>query len=752
MSNEQTSFQAGIDFESILRIISKQVYETPLAFIRENVQNCVDAVRIQAHRDGGLPQDDCYQINVTVADGKIVVQDNGIGMTADDLRNYFWTIGASGKRTEEALAAGCVGTFGIGGFANFGVCGTLEVISQTRDEEHGTLTRLSESDIREAGNTIPRVTTEISDVAAPRGTVVIGHLREAPNLDELQRYLEDFARFVPVAVYFNGQKISQIKFAVAEERENYSAVADNKTEWQSGEIVITGQLFEDGGHTLIASIDGMSVAGSATNLTGLLRFESGPLGVFKHGFKLCTAQIGTMIGVSGRVDCDRFVPTAGRDSLDSETTSLLSRIVSTLEKAAIDTILETPERIAQYTRIFQYVTRNGLVNKLGNVMVRLADGSETTLGEIRIKANQGEVGVFFGVAQKQALSQIMQARGHLVVLLSSDRHRRAAERQYLENYCSAKPFDGIIDCAEYYQDLTRFEMIFLSELESTISRSYEVSDFRLVPGKLTEDIPVFLREIRRGQPLEIFVDVRHPEIMKLEVLGFTSILYSLISTFCHEYLGPSLKKWSPRFFGDGALNLELLSKRRSELWILVKDDIGEIRKGALRQIVTRSDIQMVNVSGEQDEPTPSAQKHNPRILRIVDESGETGLAGYYIRVPDTAFAAYGDLLQSCESRGLVWAGNKITFVASDTISSAFQYEIRLDELVAPASNGDKRAEGAVELHQPLPELFEGAYFPIPRFMEPFLVPVGDREIRVELRCDWIDMRTARQWLPRAMVA
>ena len=752
MSNEQTSFQAGIDFESVLRIISKQVYETPLAFIRENVQNSVDAVRIQAHRDGGLPEDARYKIDVDAADGEIVVKDNGIGMSSDDLRNYFWTIGASGKRTEEALAAGCVGTFGIGGFANFGVCGTLEVISQTKDEDHGTLTRLSESDIRKAGNTIPSVTTEVSDAAAPRGTVVIGHLREAPNLDELQRYLVDFARYVPVAVYFNGNKISQTRFSDADERGNYTAVADGKKEWQSGEIAITGQLFEDGGHTLIAAIDGMSVAGIPSDLTGLLRFENGPLGVFKHGFKLCTTQIGTTIGVSGRVDCDRFVPTAGRDSLDSETASLLNRIVSVLEKAAIDTVLEAPERIAQHTRIFQYVTRHGLVDRLGNVMVRLADGSETTLGEIRTKANQGEVGVFFGVSQKQALSQIMQARGHLVVLLSSERHRREAERQYLENYCSAKPFDGIIDCAEYYQDLNRFELVFLSELESTISRSYEVSEFRLVPGKLTEDIPVFFREIRRGQPLEIFVDVRHPEITKLEVLGYTSILYSLISAFCHEYLGPSLKRWSPRFFGDGALNLELLSKRRSELWVLVKDDIGEIRKGALRQVVTRSDIQMVNVFGRQRESTPPAEKRNPRILRIVDESGDTGLAGYYIRVPDTAFAAYGDLFQSCESRGLVWAGNKITFVASDTISSAFQYEIRVDELVAPVSNGDKRAEGAVELFQPVQEIFEGAYFPIPRFMEPFLVPVGDREIRLELRCDWIDMRTARHWLPREMVA
>ena len=98
----------------------------------------------------------------------------------------------------------------------------------------------------------------------------------------------------------------------------------------------------------------------------------------------------------------------------------------------------------------------------------------------------------------------------------------------------------------------------------------------------------------------------------------------------------------------------------------------------------------------------------------MDATGTTNLAGYYIRVPDTAFRAYGDLLQSCESRGLVWHGDKITFIASDTVSAAFRYEIRLDELVVVAENGDKRAEG----------------------------------VRLELDCDWIDMRTAMHWLPR----
>jgi hypothetical protein len=340
----------------------------------------------------------------------------------------------------------------------------------------------------------------------------------------------------------------------------------------------------------------------------------------------------------------------------------------------------------------------------------------------------------------------MQARGHIVVLLSSDQYRRNSEKSYLEEHCGAKPFDGMIDCIAHYQELSRFERVFLSELEMTISKSYEVQRFRLMPGKLTEDIPVFIKETGAGQPIDIFVDVRHQEVAKLESLGFSQLLYSLIASFCREYLGPSLKRWSPRFFGDGALNLEMLAKRRSELWILLKDDVGTVRKGGKRQIVTRSDVQVVHVGGgEAQSDGPPSNNKKPRILNIIDDTGQTGLGGYYIRLPESGFKAYGDLLPECESRGVVWAGNKILYVASDTVSASFHYEIRLDEIVTADVDGGPRAEGALPLGRPFQEMYDGVYFPIPEPLESFLVPKGDAEIRVELHCDWIDMRTARHW-------
>ena len=230
---------------------------------------------------------------------------------------------------------------------------------------------------------------------------------------------------------------------------------------------------------------------------------------------------------------------------------------------------------------------------------------------------------------------------------------------------------------------------------------------------------------------------------KLEGLGLNARVYSLISIFCREYIGPGLKKWSPRFFGDGALNLDLFAKRRSEIWVLVKDDIGVFRKGGQREVVTQQDVVVINVANRDATQMDTQNPH--RLLRIVDEDALTNLSGHYIRLPGWAFDAYGDLVLDCDTRGVVWTGNRVTFVASDGVSAQFQYDIRLDEIVAVEIGGVMRAQGAFELKRPPQLLFGGLYLPIPMELTRFLVPSGSEEICLDLHCEWVDMRTRQLW-------
>ena len=743
MTKDTSSFEIGIEFDSVLRAISKEIYETPHAFLRENLQNAIDAVRIQALRDGKDAGEPEYVIHVRVGGGEVSVRDNGIGMSRADLQEFFWTIGSSGKRSAEAKEAGCVGMFGIGGFANFGVCDRLVVISKYTGSVTGTATSLSVDDIRNAGTAIPKVTMVDSSDADPQGTVVVGELKNPPNVGELKAYLQDFARYVPIDIRFNGECISRAPFESLGEQDNLVQIGSAVRRWQNGEAVVSGRLWEDRGHTLVASIEELEWRGAKTPMKGRLRFEAGPIDAFKRGFKLCATQVPTTIGVSGRLECDLFVPTAGRDSLDSETMSLIGQLAALLEEMAVDVVLDSPERIAQHTRIFRYINTRGLVDKMTNVGVRLADGTELTLGDVRRRATEGGISVFYGTAKKQALSQVMQAQGHIVVQLSADRNRQRAEQSYLEIYCGGKAFDGVVDCAEVYNDLSVFEKVFLSEIERNIIRAYEIKDFDLIAGRLTEDIPSFVKERVRHGRVDIIVDVRHREVTKLKDLGLNDLVYSLMSIFCREYIGPALKKWSPKFFGDGALNLELFAKRRSELWVLVKDDIGVVRKGGQRQVVTRQDIAVLNVANHEQTETKTETPH--RLLLIVDEDARTDVSGHYIRLPDWACDAYGDLVLDCDTRGLVWTGNRVTFVASDGVSAQFQYDIRLDELVSANIGGAVRVEGALQLARPLQSLFRGLYFPIPKELTGFLVPSGSKEIRLDLHCEWVDMRSRKLW-------
>jgi len=741
-------FHVGIEFESVLKAISKQIYETPLAFIRENVQNGIDAIRLQAARHGTGSDDPSLFVRISVHESHCTIIDNGIGMSLDDLQGLFWTIGASGKRTVEARDAGCVGMFGIGGFANFGVCDELVVVSQTEDSTTGTSTSLSRQAIEAASGGIPVVSVSASDEAAPRGTIVRGRLESPPDAAELREYLTEFVRYASEHVFFGDDLVSGQRLGRPTSNRVLERLTPSAESWSNGNVTVLGRLYEDATRTLEVRLEGLQANGDDVRLSGWIRFDSGVVDVLKRGFKLCSTGIPTQIGVSGAIDCDLLSPTAGRDSLDAESSSLVGSIVGALEKAAVLAVLESTERISQHTRIFKYVRQQGLVDRLGRVGIELADGTELVLDDVRRLAAGGSQ-VYFATSQNRNLTQVLSARGHTVVQLPADRHKQAAIQQFLVNYCEAQALEGRVELVEVYQALTRFERAFLAELEDTILSTYELETVELVPGKLTEDIPVYAAA-ENGSEFTVTVDVRHAEITKLESLGINSLFASMVAAFCREYLGSILRTRSPKFFGTGALNLEWLAKKRSELWVLLSNDIETVSRGTERQVVSSADIRVVQIGGgRQANVDPGDGPRHPKLVRIEGSDEFAGLDGHYLRVPSSASAVYGDIIQQCEARGVVWGGNRIQFLASDEISTAFEFEVRLDHLIS-MTDGSGAAGGAAQVLQPLQALFDGLYFAIPGVLEPALVPAAGQEIRIEVRCEWIDYTTARAWEPVAV--
>lgn len=85
----------------------------PEVVMRELLQNAMDACKI-------VKRDYNIKISVEEEDGKIFLSilDNGIGMSIADIKNYYLTIGKSGKR-EVSNVDDLVGHFGIGALSMF---------------------------------------------------------------------------------------------------------------------------------------------------------------------------------------------------------------------------------------------------------------------------------------------------------------------------------------------------------------------------------------------------------------------------------------------------------------------------------------------------------------------------------------------------------------------------------------------------------------------------------------------------------
>ena len=272
-----------------------------------------------------------------------------------------------------------------------------------------------------------------------------------------------------------------------------------------------------------------------------------------------------------------------------------------------------------------------------------------------------------------------------VVPLPSDRHKAAAIQDYLSSI-GATHLAGHVECKEEYTDLSRFEKAFLGELSETIADGYQVQVVRLIPGSLTEDIPAIVPTTasKAGTPLNVYIDTRHPEVQKLARIGMSSLFRSMVSAFCREYLGPVLRSRSPKFFGSGAVNLDWLAEHQAEAWILLTGDIAVVNRAPRPQVVTVSDIQVITTSPEEGVQLPDTGNTSaePKLVKIEGGQDFGELDGYYLRVPNGASSAFGDLIVDCDDRGAVWMGNRISLVASDAISTAFHFDIQLGRLLS----------------------------------------------------------------------
>lgn len=198
----------SVQTEHIFPIIKRWLYSDKDIFLREIVSNASDAITKLRHlcaigEAQGIDES-CYRITVTLDEKAktVSVDDNGIGMTADEVRNYINNIALSGaldfvKKYEGANAEndGIIGHFGLGFYSAFMVADKVTIETKSYTDEPA---------VKWTGDQDGSFVMEDCERAG-RGTKVTMFLteedKEFGTKAKLTEILEKYCAFMPFPIY-----------------------------------------------------------------------------------------------------------------------------------------------------------------------------------------------------------------------------------------------------------------------------------------------------------------------------------------------------------------------------------------------------------------------------------------------------------------------------------------------------------------------------------------------------------------------
>ncbi|MGI9417190.1 MAG: molecular chaperone HtpG [Geminicoccaceae bacterium] len=211
MTAEKQPFEAEVG--RVLDLVINSLYQHRDIFLRELISNASDAcdrLRYAAISDDSLMGEGSELKIVLTPDsaaGTLTIDDNGIGMSRDELVENLGTIARSGTaRFADALSGdkkadvNLIGQFGVGFYSAFMVAEEVEVLSSKAGE--GVAHRWSSDG--KTGFSVEKVMDK-----APNGTRVVLHLREDAKefLDEyrLRHVVRSYSDHIAIPIMLQGE-------------------------------------------------------------------------------------------------------------------------------------------------------------------------------------------------------------------------------------------------------------------------------------------------------------------------------------------------------------------------------------------------------------------------------------------------------------------------------------------------------------------------------------------------------------------
>lgn len=187
--------QFKAESKKLLDMMINSIYTNKEIFIRELISNASDAIdklyfKSLTDNSVGLSKSDFkIEISVDKENRTIVIEDNGIGMTAEELEANLGTIAKSGslnfkKENEDAKENDIevIGQFGVGFYSSFMVASKVEVVSKAFGADTANKWVSAGAD----GYTVEECEKESA------GTVITLYIKEDTETEDYSKYLEEY--------------------------------------------------------------------------------------------------------------------------------------------------------------------------------------------------------------------------------------------------------------------------------------------------------------------------------------------------------------------------------------------------------------------------------------------------------------------------------------------------------------------------------------------------------------------------------
>jgi molecular chaperone HtpG len=758
-----------VDMSRVIDLLAKQIYQTPLALLRENAQNAYDAILVR--RQFGTPFE--AEIVVDVAPTMISVKDNGVGMTLEDLSQHYWRAGSSGKNTAEARAAGVVGTFGIGAMANFGIADELVLVTESAVTGARTRSRAGKATLSATQECI-ELQSEPS-TGCP-GTTIVATIPPSANLNVQAAiaYLRECVEFLDVPVLVNGVLVSQRQFS--------DSTARPPQEWAFSETGVSlGQQFTADIEMILPKVPDVWVQlanitcrGVAGDGTAILRQGAHHLRTFRSRFALAGAAVRSVYGLGGVINLRAFEPTAGREALTTESLQLLQDLVSEVEAYISIKMASTPAA-DQNTCFMEWVQQNNKHDLCGLLKMRVEPhGESILLQDVRTRTQDVTMSCFDGT-DPQLIEQYASEE-HPLLVVATRQPRRRCEQAYLSAFCRVTKVVNTpqVVSPKPQKDWTLAESGFAFRMGSILETDYFVPA-AVSFGTISHRLPLFVDTSQR--PVEVVLDPAGSTLSAILKLYDTdyAALTGMAKDFVRTLVFPKISDLVPSSTRQGAEAFLKAIRRPREVFEYEKADLGsfseiwskylqgEITLGQAAEQsaeVARASIQVLEPSGagrvasvvqdvldnEKIMENAESKAGNdalgplPAITRLDREStcklltigeNETPLKGYrcFIALSNRVREERGDFFLQPHRTEIVWGGQKAFYIFQHHSGEfGLYYELQGSEVFAGTPGGKAIPTCTIVVKNQV-------YIPVPDDIRLQFIPTEGGKKRFEIRCE-----------------